>query len=528
MRDMVQVRGGAPNRYQAPQARYGRSQFDLSHNHKTTFDAGQLIPYLVQEVIPGDTFTCKLNAFVRIFSPLDAPIMDNISVGIDYFFVPNRLLWSNWEAFLGAHDAKGAQDTDYTVPILADGYTVVSSDLLNYMGLPIGVQTAPTEVVALPVRAYGLIYNEWYRDQNLIDEVTVDLTDGPGALGSGYSLLKSAKRPDYFTTALPYLQKGDAQAVALTGILEVYHEGSSADPVAVYNTGSSQYRDLNSSGADLALDSTQAVVSEVLRVNLAGGTGAATAFGKVDINALREAAAIQRLLERDARGGTRHPELIRAHFGVDVPDYRTQRPEYLGGSNGWVNVSPVANTSGTATEDQGQLAGVGAGRLTSSWAKSFVEHGWILGLMRARGEVSYQQGVDRKWSRSTKLDYLWPELTNLGEQPIYNRELFIANTSADDDVFGYQERYAEYRFSKSLITGKFASDASGSLDFWHLSEDFSGTPTLNQTFIEDQTPMSRVTTVDDEPDFIIDGRFDLRVARVLPVRPTPSLAPARF
>lgn len=193
-----------------------------------------------------------------------------------------------------------------------------------------------------------------------------------------------------------------------------------------------------------------------------------------------------------------------------------------------INVSPVANTSSTATEDQGQLTGVGTGGLQASWAKSFVEHGHVLGILRARGQLSYQQGIERLWSRSTKLDFLWPELTNLGEQPIYNREIFVENDSTDDAVFGYQERYADYRFKKSLITGKFASDAAGSLDFWHLAEDFSATPGLNQTFIEDATPMSRVTTVDTEPDFIIDGRFDLRVARVLPVRPTPSLAPARF
>lgn len=521
---MVRVPGGAPNRYQAPQMRLGRSQFSLSHNHKTTFDAGYLIPYLVEEVIPGDTFTCVLDAFVRIFSPLDAPIMDNIEVGIDFFFVPNRIVWDNWTAMLGEHDAAGAQDTTYNVPRLTDGTVPVEKhSLANYMGIPIGLDFSLTRVNALPFRGMRLIYNEWYRDQNLIDSLTVDTSDSNDSSAYGDEntfLWKSAKKPDYFTTALPYLQKGAAQATALSGTLEVKIAGGSGSEPTIYATGVSQYRHLDADLALLDVSVTSGLQSEVLFVDLADSTG-------VNINALREAAAVQRLLERDARGGTRHPEIIRAHFGVDVPDYRTQRPEYIGGGRGYVNVSPVANTSATATENQGELAGVGAGRLTARFAQSFVEHGFIIGVLRARGEVSYQQGLHRKWSRITKYDYLWPELANLGEQPIYRRELFVTDTATDDEVFGYQERYAEYRYSPSLVTGEFASDAPGSLDFWHLSEDLTGA-TLNQAFIEDATPMARVTTVDTEPDFIIDGRFDLRVARALPVRPVPSLSPARF
>ena len=522
MRNMVQVPGGTSrNQYQAPQMRLGRSQFDLSHNHKTTFDVGELIPYFVQEVVPGDTMTCKLNSFLRIFSPLDAPIMDNIEASIEFFFVPNRLVWTNWEAFLGAHDAAGAQDTDYTIPVVNSGTVSDAGSLAAYMGIPIGLDAASVEYSALPFRAYGLIYNEWYRDQNLIDPLNVTTSDAAGA-GVGANPQKSAKKHDYFTSALPYLQKGDVQYVPLTGLADVGVDAATGNALNVIRSATGTTYALDSSGAALALGGSTGS-GQTLYADLS------TVAQGFTINALRESAAIQRLLERDARGGTRHPEIIRSHFGVDVPDYRTQRPEYLGGGKGWINVSPVAQTSTEGgTENVGTLTGIGTGQLRASWAKSFVEHGYVLGILRARGEVSYQQGLDRMWSRSTKYDFLWPELAHLGEQSILNKELFIQNTTADDEVFGYQERYADYRFRKSLITGKFASDVSGSLDYWHLSEDFASAPALNQTFIEDATPMSRVVAVTTEPHFIIDGRFDLKVARALPVRPVPTLAPARF
>jgi len=515
-------RPAGTSRYQAPQMRMGRSQFDLTHSHKTTFSASRLIPYFMREVVPGDTQTCKLNAIVRIFSPLDAPIMDDIEVGIDFFFVPNRIVWSHWEEFLGASDAAGAQTVDYTIPIHDDAADVGQEYPLHYMGVPIGLDLQVTDVSCLPQRGYIMIYNEWYRDQNLIAKTTEDTDDGPdGALSTCF---KSAKKHDYFTSALPYLQKGDPVTIPIGGSAKVVSDNTrDAADVTVWSTpATAGYYELRTDGATkLMVSSTAGTAGERLYADLSTATS-------VSINQLREAEAIQRLLERQARGGTRHPEIIRSLFGVDVPDYRTQRPEYLGGGRGFVNVSPVANTSSTATEDQGQLSGVGVGMLRASWAKSFVEHGYVFGILRARGQLSYQQGLDRMWSRSTFYDFLVPDLVNLGEQPIYKRELFVEDDATDNEVFGYQERYAEYRWARSLVTSKFNSDATGSLDFWHLAEDFAASPGLNQTFIEDQTPMGRVTTVDTEPDFIIDGRFDYRVARVLPVRPVPSLAPPRF
>lgn len=517
-------RGSGDYRYQAPEMRLGRSQFDLTHTHKTTFDAGDLIPYFVREVIPGDTMTCKMEAFIRIFSPLDAPIMDDILAEIDFFYVPNRLVWAHWDDMLGAHDAAGAQDVDYTVPILQDGITIALGYAVQYMGLPIGLQTTATEVSALPQRCYWLIRDEWYRDQNLQNPVFESLAgvggdDGPDDVTTG--VYKSAKKHDYFTSALPYLQKGNASEILIGGTALVTHQSSLTNALVGVQDAAGGYHALDASGALVDLAATgSASLAEVLYADLAGIS--------ITVNALREAEAVQRLLERDARGGTRLPELLRAHFGVDVPDYRVQRPEYLGGGKGFVNVSPVATTAVTASRDVGELAGVGTGVLRASWAKSFVEHGHVLGILRCRGQITYQQGVDRMWSRSNKYDFLWPELVNLGEQPIYKRELFVENDATDDEIFGYQERYADYRWARSLVTGKFASDAAGSLDYWHLSEDFAASPALNATFIADATPMARVTTVDTEPDFIVDGRFDWRVARALPVRPAPSLAPARF
>lgn len=529
MADMVNVRRPSGSmRYRGPEARFGRSQFDLTHSHKTTFDAGELIPYFVTEVVPGDTMTCKLTAFARVFSPLESPIMDDIEMDIHFFYVPNRLVWTNWKYFLGEHDAAGAQDTDFTVPIIGNGgtssaTTSASSRLRQYMGLPEGLSTTNEGINALPFRAYALIYNDWYRDQNLIDPETVNVGNGPDTY-TDVGILRSAKKHDYFTTALPYLQKGTAQDIPFTGTAEIHTDRAAGTEIAVYsdNAGVLDYVALDSDAARVDVSATAGTAANVLYADLSTITGGAT------INALREAVAIQRLLERDARGGTRIPELIRAHFGVDVPDYRVQRPEYLGGGRGFINVSPVANTSATATEQQGYLTGTASGVLTGSFAKSFVEHGYVLGILRARGQVTYQQGTDRMWTRSTKYDFLWPELAQLGEQPIYNKELWYQGDATDDNVFGYQERYAEYRYKKSMVTGILHSDATGSIDYWHLAEDFAAQPTLNQTFIEDATPMARVTIDDSAPDFIIDGRFDLKVARVLPVRPTPTLGPARF
>lgn len=527
-RDMVQIRGKGGQRGR-PDITVGRSQFDRSHGLKMTFDARYLYPILVDEVLPGDTFTLKTEGFCRIFSPLDAPVMDNIELETCYFFVPTRLVWTRWPDMHGEHDGAGAQDTDYTVPIFDTGLTVdhdntgvAVANLAAYMGLPDGLQSAQVNVNCLPFRCYKMIYRDWFRDQNVIAPQTVDVDDGPDTPGN-YAIHKSAKKHDYFTSALPYLQKGDIEYLPMTGTVNVYTDAGDTDDISVWSTDMAGFRKMDiATGTHVQMDGTAG--TDQFYVDLSTLTSAG-----ISINALRESVAIQRLLERDARGGTRYVEYIKAHFGVTSPDYRLQRPEYLGGGKSYVNISPVANTSATATEDQGELRGIGTGRVTGGFAKSFTEHGYIIGLIRARGDITYFQGLDRLWSRSTRYDFYVPALANLGEQSILNKELYVSNSSATDNaVFGYQERWAEYREKRSRVVGLFNPDVSGALSHWHLAEDFASLPTLGQTFIEDQTPMDRVTTVDTEHDFIADIWFNLKCARPLPVYSIPALMGARF
>ncbi len=547
MRDMVQVRRASGQRHKGPEARIGRSQFDRSHGLKTTFDASYLYPIFVDDVLPGDTMTCKLNGFCRIFSPLDAPVMDNIELETFFFFVPNRLIWNNWEAFQGAHDDAGAQDTDYTIPIMEDGITVdhdggtAGLDLMAYFGIPDGLQTTQVEVSALPMRSYNIIYNEWFRDQNLKDKRTQTIGNGPDTISS-YAIFKGNKKHDYFTSALPYLQKGDdvqllpgglAPVVGIAKVDQTYNKtgegGFETDGVDETYPFSTQIGD--SGGVqDLFQVEGTAASSGLPMIYANVGTN-------LTINALREAVAIQRLLEQDARGGTRYVEKIKAHFGVTSPDFRLQRPEFLGGGKSFINISPVANTVGinatdsptSAAEYQAELRGIGTGVIQGhGWAKSFTEHGYIIGLIRARGDITYFQGLDRHWSRSTPYDFYVPALASLGEQSILNKEIWISNAAADDTVFGYQERWSEYRQKQSKITGLMNPDAASAISHWHLAEDFATLPALNSTFVEDSTPIDRIVTIASQPDFIMDLWFDYRCARPLPVFSVPSLMAAHF
>ncbi len=531
---MVEVRRPPTNRFaEEPQVRIGRSQLDRSHGLKTAFDASYLVPILVDEVLPGDTFTMSLNGFARIFSPLDAPVMDNIELETFFFYVPSRLLWASWAWFNGEHDAAGAQDTSYTIPVLTGAGAITHNTALAtgyalgaYMGLPQGLVPNTTEVSALPFRAYAKIYNEWFRDQNLIGEVTEHMSDAGGDIG-GYVIYKSAKKHDYFTSCLPYLQKGVAAEI-LGGFTTFDVETLAVEGNTITVDSGSGERDLDSGAAqvDIAAGNT----GSPLFVDL-------TSIAAIDINQLRESVAIQRLLEKDARGGTRYVELIKTHFGVTSPDFRLQRSEYLGGGKAFINVSAVANTRGVDAADsisgndehQGELRGVGTGVISGhGWAKSFTEHGWVIGLVRARGDITYFQGLERFWSRSTRYDFYIPALANLGEQTVLNKEIFVQNAGADDNAFGYQERWSEYRYKPSRITGVLNPDAAASLSFWHLAEDFAALPTLNQTFIEDQTPMARIQAVATARDFILDLWFNYKCARPIPVHSIPSLIGARF
>ena len=556
-RKKIRVRG---HRFSDAPAMYmRRTKFDRSHVYKTTFDSGKLIPVFVDEVLPGDTTRMSVNYFARLATPVK-PIMDNIYLDWFFFFVPNRLVWEHWQNFCFEQEDPD-DSTDYVIPtVTATGNSenAYISSLWDYFGLPLNTSGNLSGISALPFRAVYLIWNEWFRDENLQKSVKIQKGDTNEVLDSGRSSEQPSwvftsgtsivpglacpprgKRHDYFTSALPWTQKGPGVSIGLAGTaavdstipidwpMEVKPNGGSYSTVNRYELSDTSYatrtgalwtKNSNNnkwSGTNLKLPD----FSTGLTVDL----DSSSIF---TINSLRTAFQMQKFYERLARGGSRYTEVLRSFFGVVSPDARLQRPEFLGSFTKMVNVNPIAQTSATDdTSPQGNLSayGVTAAKF-HGFTKSFVEHGYIIGFVCARADLTYQQGINKMWLRSTVYDFYWPTFAHLGEQAIELRELYAQGTEADTTVFGYQERYAEYRYKPSQITGKFRSSVvNGSLDKWHLSQFFENAPTLNEEFIVENPPIERIIAVPSEPEFLLDIGFRYTTVRPMPMFGTPGL-----
>lgn len=518
----------------APTVDIPRSSFNRSFSYKTTFDAGNLIPVLAEEVLPGDTVTIQPSMFARLNTPI-YPLLDNLHMDVHFFFVPLRQIWANFRKFCGEQVDPG-DSIDYQVPVMnATATTGYSNESLHdYLGLP--TKIPDYEHSSLFHRAYNHIYNEWYRDQNLIDSVVVDTDDGPDS-PTDYTLLKRGKRHDYFTSSLPWLQKGDSVSIPLGTDAPITGIGSAtqtfnAGPVNSYETDASaaaayanyQYTDAAVNRPVIEEDPNNSGYPNI-RADLSSATAAT-------INQLRQSFQIQKLLERDARSGTRYAEIVKSHFSVNFQDV-TYRPEFLGGDSTPVNIHTVPQTSETNTTPQATLSAFGtAGMSGNGITKSFTEHGIVMGIVSVRQDQHYQHGLDRKFSRSTRYDFYWPALAHIGEQSVLIKELYCQDPTTDtgatgtpdnERVFGYQERWAEYRYANSKITGKLRSNDAASLDAWHLAQELSSLPGLNQTFIEESPPMSRVVAVNTEPDFLMDCFFNMQMARPIPLYSVPGL-----
>lgn len=506
-----------------------RSRFTGSWSHRKTFDAGLLVPFMVDEILPGDQMSYDVTAYVRMATPL-FPLMDNQRIDTFFFFVPHRLVWDNWVRFMGEQDSP-ASSIAFTIPQIispTSGFAVGS--LYDHLGLPtVGVLAASTiSINALPLRSYELIYREWFRDQNLQANTFAELTgNGPDPFGN-YSLRPRAKSHDYFTSALPWPQKFTAPSIPLTGQAPVSGIGVLGTSFPVVPSAVAQTAPLPPmSGENLAATSVANNVyirgtSSVGQPEVYAELGEATAT--FTVNALRQAFLVQQLLERDARGGTRYIELIKSHFGVTSPDARLQRPEYIGGGSTPLNVTPVAQTAPTAGVPVGALgaAATAVGNHRANYAST--EHGFIIGLINVKTELSYSQGIHKMWSRSTRYDYYWPSLAQLGEQAILRREIFARGTSDDDIVFGYQERWQEYRTRTSEVTGLFRPTSTGNIAQWHLSQQFLSAPVLGNDFIIDNPPMARVLAAGAlavNQQYLADIHIKRNAVRPIPSYGTP-------
>lgn len=507
-----------------PNINVQRSTFDRSHGRKTTFDPDWIIPVMVDEVLPGDTFNVSMHGFGRLLTPL-VPFMDNLYIDFHVFFVPNRLVWNSWEEFITGWNQTTNTVSSKTIPVLSATPTGVGT-LADYFGIPnlaLG-HTGGMNISALPFRAYNLIYNEWFRDQNLVTPVAVPKDDGPDS--TMYGVLRRMKRHDYFTSALPWPQKGsDVLIPSATSIPIV---SNAQDPEFSHLSGTPVFTDsfLYSDNGSLKLSGLPAG-SFPVKFGTHTGLEGDTSDLMGTISELRTAYQIQIMLERDARGGSRYIEQLKSHFQVTVPDFRLQRPEFIAQGTWNVNTNPVTQTSESGTTPQGTLAAFCTTSGKLNFTHSFQEHGHIFVLASARADLNYQQGLNKMWSRRQRFDFYWPEFAHLSEQAILKQEIFLtdATSPANDDVFGYVERYAEYRYKPSDITGRFRSTVTPNLAQWHLAQTFLAAPSLNDTFMGSNTPISRVLAVTPSHDaFYCDFWFNMKCTRPMPIYSIPGLS----
>lgn len=527
-----------------------RSRFPINYSHKLTFNAGDLVPFYCQEVLPGDTFDVSTSRVVRMQS-LITPMMDNLYLDMYYFFVPNRIVWSHWKNFMGENtESAWIPETEYEVPQLTSpantGWEI--GTIADAFGVPTGI--ANLSVNALPFRAYALICNEWFRDENLTDPLNIPVDDATVAgvntgtyvtdVAKGGLPFKAAKYHDYFTSCLPGPQKGpDVLIPGGTGAnvpvvaLDDNVPSPGTSPMLLKNSAytMSLYPNEGGQPANMgspAFDNTPPYATQSLTpVNLwAVGDGS---IATATINQLRLAFQIQKLYEKDARGGTRYIEVLKAHFGVTSPDARLQRPEYLGGNRIPININQVLQQSATQSDGTPQGNPVGQSLTTDThhdFKKSFVEHGFVIGVMVARYDHTYQQGLERFWSRKTRFDYYWPVFANIGEQAVLNKEIYAQGTDEDDEVFGYQEAWADYRYKPSQVTGEMRSSYAQSLDVWHLADDYTSLPALSDSWIrEDSANVNRVLAVSEQNanQFFADVYVRNLATRPMPMYSIPGL-----